>query len=64
MTIRDIYNESITENLYWLQILIEFLVFEKQVHTWDEDKSVLDLYFLPKHHDRMNEELRKYAQKR
>jgi len=31
MTIRKVYNKAIAKELYWLQILIEFLVFELDV---------------------------------
>src|SRR5690625_4748555 len=40
-----------------------FLVIEKQVLTMDDDKSELDLYFLPKHNDRMEKELTAYKKK-
>src|SRR5699024_3093304 len=40
-----------------------FLVFEKEVLSMESDKSELDLYFLPKHQERMNKELRAYKKK-
>lgn len=63
MTIRYIYEQSILENLYWLQVLIEFLVFEKEVITFEDDKSALDLYFKPNNEARMNQLLKEYANK-
>lgn len=64
MTIREIYEESILLDLYWLQILIEFLVFEKETITFEDDKSSLDLYFKPNNEQRMNQLLKEYANRR
>lgn len=61
MTIREIYEESILLDLYWLQVLIEFLVFEKETITFEDDKSALDLYFKPNNEQRMNQLLKEYA---
>lgn len=46
-----------------LECLIMFLVFEKQVLSFDDDSSELDLYFLDKHTKRMNRELHAYKAK-
>lgn len=43
--------------------LIMFLVFEKKVLTLDDEAKELDLYFLPKHKERMNHELAAYKEK-
>src|SRR5690625_278940 len=63
MTIGELYELAIEYDQIDLQALIMFLVFEKQVHTTDEDKSVLDLYFLERHHERMTQELTEYKKK-
>lgn len=63
MTIKELFELAIEYEQTDLQALIMFLVFEKQVHTMDEDKSALDLYFLDKHHDRMTHELTEYKKK-
>ncbi|WP_163536339.1 hypothetical protein [Gracilibacillus sp. YIM 98692] len=48
------------EQYYGLQSLIMFVVFEKQVLTLEDDQSELDLYFKPKHHERMKQLLLNY----
>src|SRR5690606_20929201 len=40
-----------------------FVVLEKKVHDWNDDKSVLDIYFLPKHNERMTKLLNEYKKK-
>ena len=40
-----------------------FLVFEKEVLSMSDDIKELDLYFLPKHKKRMNEEIESYKKK-
>jgi len=49
--------------LEWFCIFIEFLIFEKNIITFEDDKSVLDLYFKPNNHDRMNELLMEYRER-
>ena len=63
MLIKQILHEAFQKNDINLQALIMFLVFEKQVLSMESNKSDLDLYFLPKHQERMNKELRAYKQK-
>lgn len=63
MTIREVYEEAIIGNHYWLQILIEFLVFEKEVLTLEDGRSELDLYFKPNNQLRMNQLLFEYEKK-
>lgn len=63
MKIKEVFKEAVEHELLDLQILIMFLVYEKQVLTMDDDKSKLDLYFLPKHHERMTLELNNYKKK-
>lgn len=62
MKIREIYEQSILLDLYWLQVLIEFLVFDKVTITFDDDESSLDLYFKPNNEQRMNQLLKEYAE--
>lgn len=64
MTIRCIYERSILNKLYWLQILIEFLVFEKEVLTFENYGIELDLYFKENNQERMNHLLLEYANKK
>ncbi len=64
MTIRYIYEQSILNKSYWLQKLIEFLIFEKEVIGLEDDKSALDLYFKPNNEKRMNELLIEYANRK
>lgn len=63
MSIKELFEHSIEYEQQDLQALIMFLVIEKQVLTMDDDKSELDLYFLPKHNDRMGKELTAYKKK-
>lgn len=63
MTIGELYELAIEYDQIDVQALIMFLVFEKQVHTFDDDVKVLDLYFLERHHERMTKELTQYKNK-
>ena len=56
-------HEAFSEDDINLQALIMFLVFEKEVLSMEDDKSKLDLYFLPKHEERMGKELTAYKKK-
>ncbi|MGG2988709.1 hypothetical protein ABEO46_06255 [Geobacillus stearothermophilus] len=64
MTIRELYNEAAEDGHYSLCLLIEFLAAEKRVITPNDDASVLDYYFQPRFHRKMNEYLAAYEQKR
>ena len=68
MTIKELYAEAIKEEAHngtWsLSLLIEFLIFEKKVLNWDDDKSELDLYFKPNNAKRMNELLLDYKKEK
>lgn len=64
MTVRDYYQEALINNFYSLILLIEFLVYEKQVHQLTDDASVLNKYYLPKHRERMTGLLMEYHNKR
>ena len=63
MTIKGLLDGAIKNDLIDLQALIMFLVLEKQVLKLEDDASELDLYFLEKHHKRMNAELHAYKRK-
>lgn len=66
MTLRELYEEALLGNFHWLQMLIEFVVFEKGKETGltlDSDKSELDIYFLEKNRKRMNRLLIEYSNK-
>ena len=63
MLIKQILHDAFQKNDANLQALIMFLVFEKEVLSMESDKSELDLYFIPKHHERMNKELINYKKK-
>jgi len=63
LLIKDLLDESIKENDVNLQALIMFLVFEKKVLSMNDGTHELDLYFLPKHNERMGNELTKFKEK-
>ncbi len=62
MNLKELYTEAIIGNFESLSLLIEFLVLEKQVLTWESDKSELDLYFKPNNKERMNKLLLEYKE--
>ena len=63
MTIRELFEAALENKDENLQALIMFVVLEKKVHDWDDDISVLDIYFLPKHNERMTKLLNEYKKK-
>ena len=63
MTIRELFEAALENKDENLQALIMFVVLEKKVHDWDDDKSVLDVYFLPKHRERMTKLINEYKKK-
>ena len=63
MTIRELFEAALENKDENLQALIMFVVLEKRVHSWDDDKSVLDIYFLPKHRERMTKLINEYKRK-
>ena len=63
MLIKGLLEKAIEHNLVDLQALIMFLVFEKEVLSMDDEKSSLNLYYLPKHRERMNHEISEYKKK-
>lgn len=63
MTVQALFEGARTGNHVDLLALIMFLVFEKKVLQLDDQSDKLELYYLPKHRDRMNNELRAYKEK-
>lgn len=63
MKLRGLYAEAIKERLDSLCLLIEFLVIEKQVLTWDDHEEELYFYYKPNNHKRMNQLLLEYRRK-
>lgn len=60
MNLRELYEGSILENHESLSLLIEFLVFEKKVLTFEDSADELDFYFKPNNKARMNQLLIEY----
>lgn len=63
MKLREIYQEAIKQNFPSLCLLLEFLILEKKVLTWDDHDSELDLYFKPNNKKRMDKLLKEYAER-
>lgn len=63
MTLGELLKGATEQDFLDLQALIMFLVFEKKVHTLNDDEKVLDLYFLEKHRPRMTKEINSYKEK-
>ena len=62
MDLKEVYTEAIQGEYESLTLLIEFLVLEKKALTWESNYKELDLYFLPKHYERMTKLLLKYKE--
>ncbi|MBP1950262.1 hypothetical protein [Virgibacillus litoralis] len=63
MDLREVYTESIAESHESLSLLIEFLVLEMKVLSFDDDQRELDLYFKPNNKVKMNKLLLEYRTK-
>ena len=63
MTLRELFEAALENKDENLQALIMFVVLEKKVHDWDDDISVLNVYFLPKHRERMTKLINEYKRK-
>lgn len=63
MNLRDLYTDAITGEFHSLALLIEFLIFEKKVLTFEDDIKELDLYYKPNNRKRMNKLLLEYKEK-
>jgi hypothetical protein len=64
VTIRETYAESLKEKHYGLQLLIEFLVFEKKVLTLADDEEKLYFYLQEKFSRKMNAHLVDFENKK
>ncbi|MBP1950047.1 hypothetical protein [Virgibacillus litoralis] len=60
MTIRDLYNDAVKFDESHVLLLLDFLLFEKRSIAFNDDVSVLELYFNAKHKERMNQLLLEY----
>lgn len=63
LDIKELFDYANKNQFADMQALIMFLVFEKQVVSMYDGTTALDLFFLDKHHDRMNQELKDYKAK-
>lgn len=63
MSLRDLYSDAILGDHEMLALLIEYLIFEQKVLTFEDSKSELDLYFKSNNKKRMNQLLNEYRKK-
>lgn len=63
MIIRDLYNDAVQNDEESLLLLLDFLIFEKQVLAMEDDSSKLDHYFKSNNKERMNQLLSDYRRK-
>lgn len=64
MTIREWYKEAIIGKHYYLQLLIEFLIYEKNVLKFEDTTEKLTYYLQDKFHKKINEYVLKYEEER
>ncbi len=64
MKIRKLYNQAVEHDEDSLLLMLDFLLFEKETIKFEDDESVLDLYFMDKHRAKMNKLLLEYKEKR
>ena len=64
MTIKEMYEDAIMYEYYWLEITIEFLVMEKQVLKMEDNADRITYYLQDKFSKKMNEHLEKYERER
>jgi hypothetical protein len=64
MTVREWYSEAIIGKHYSLQLLIEFLIYEKKVLKFEDTTEKLTYYLQDKFHKKMDEHLRIYEGER
>lgn len=62
MTLGEALIEAKKYRLVDLEALILFLVFEKKVHSLQDDEGCLDLYFEDRHAEKMNRLLNEYKE--
>lgn len=63
MKLRDVYAEAIKQDFPSVCLLLEFLILEKKVLSWDDHDSELDLFFKPNNKPRMTKLLKEYAER-
>ena len=63
MKLREVYQEAIKQSFLSVCLLLEFLILEKKVLSWDDHDSELDLYFKPNNEPRMAKLLKEYAER-
>lgn len=59
-TIRYFYEQSMLQDLPALTVFIDYLLFEQEVISLEDDISELDLYFKPNNRSRMNKLINEY----
>jgi hypothetical protein len=64
MTIKDLYADAIIGKFYSLQLMIEYLVYERKVLNLVDSQEKLEYYFQEKFHTKMNEYLCEYQKER
>lgn len=62
MNLKELYTEAIQGEYESLTLLIEFLILEKKVLSWESDYKELDLYFKPNNRLRMTKLLKEYEE--
>ena len=60
MNLREVYTESVAQEFDTLALLIEFLVFKKEVLTFESDANELERYYSPKNSKRVHQLLLDY----
>jgi len=63
MKLREVYQEAIKQQFISVCLLLEFLIIEKKVLSWDDHDSELELYFKPNNKPRMTKLLKEYAER-
>lgn len=64
MTVREWYKEAIIGKHYSLQLLIEFLVYEKNSIKFEDDTEKLNFYLQDRFANKMNEYLAEYEEEK
>ncbi|WP_143804764.1 hypothetical protein [Paraliobacillus ryukyuensis] len=63
MKLQEAYLEAKQQKMVGLSLMIEFLVVEKKVLSFDDDSEKLQHYFKPNNKKRMNQLLNDYRRK-
>lgn len=63
MKLQEAYLEAKQQKMVGLSLMIEFLVVEKKVLSFDDDSEKLQKYFKPNNKKRMNQLLNEYRRK-